>query len=128
MTPLEFLERLAALVPRPRLHLIRFHGVLAPNAALRGQIVPSAPDQLSAPTEADSETPYSSTRARLSWAQLLKRVFQIDMTTCSYCGGQVTLIAAIEDPAVLVKILAHFWACPPKPNPVRSQALFRFIP
>ena len=86
MSPLEFLERLAALVPRPRLHLIRFHGVLAPNAALRAQIVPSAPDQLSAPTEADSETPYSSTRARLSWAQLLKRVFQIDMTTCSYCG------------------------------------------
>src|SRR5207249_450079 len=32
MEPLEFMERLAALVPRPRLHLIRFHGVLAPNA------------------------------------------------------------------------------------------------
>jgi len=38
MSPLEFMQRLAALVPRPRLHLhlIRFHGVLAPNAALRG--------------------------------------------------------------------------------------------
>ena len=32
MSPLEFMQRLAALVPRPRLHLIRFHGVLAPNA------------------------------------------------------------------------------------------------
>ena len=32
MEPLEFMKRLAALVPRPRLHLIRFHGVLAPNA------------------------------------------------------------------------------------------------
>ena len=32
MTPIDFMERLAALVPRPRLHLIRFHGVLAPNA------------------------------------------------------------------------------------------------
>ncbi len=32
LEPLEFMERLAALVPRPRLHLIRFHGVLAPNA------------------------------------------------------------------------------------------------
>jgi hypothetical protein len=29
MSPLEFMQRLAALVPRPRLHLIRFHGVLA---------------------------------------------------------------------------------------------------
>ena len=35
MEPMEFMQRLAALVPRPRLHLIRFHGVLAPNAKLR---------------------------------------------------------------------------------------------
>jgi hypothetical protein len=35
MSPLEFLQRLAALVPRPRLHLIRFHGVLAPEARPR---------------------------------------------------------------------------------------------
>src|SRR4051794_33148957 len=43
MSPLELLQRLAALVPRPRLHLIRFHGVLAPHAKMRAQIVPSAP-------------------------------------------------------------------------------------
>jgi putative transposase len=41
MSPLEFMERLAALVPRPRLHLIRFHGVLAPNAKLRCEIIPN---------------------------------------------------------------------------------------
>ena len=35
ISPLEFMQRLAALVPRPRLHLIRFHGVLAPHATLR---------------------------------------------------------------------------------------------
>ena len=35
MSPLEFMQRLAALVPRPRLHLIRLHGVLAPNAKRR---------------------------------------------------------------------------------------------
>jgi hypothetical protein len=43
MSPLELMQRLAALVPRPRLHLIHFHGVLAPHAKLRPQIVPSAP-------------------------------------------------------------------------------------
>jgi hypothetical protein len=53
MTPLEFLQRLAALVPRPRLHLIRFHGVLAPNAALRSQIVPGVSDQ--EPNTADGD-------------------------------------------------------------------------
>ena len=41
MSPLEFMQRLAALVPRPRLHLIRFHGVLAPNAKLRCEIITS---------------------------------------------------------------------------------------
>ena len=127
MTPLEFLQRLAALVPRPRLHLIRFHGVLAPNAALRAQIVPSAPDQLSAPTEADGEPPYSSTRARMSWAQLLKRVFAIDLTTCPQCGGALTLMAAIEDPAVIVKILAHLGLptrAPPR-APARIDEFFQ---
>jgi hypothetical protein len=44
MSHLQFMQRLAALVPRPRLHLIRFHGVLAPNAKLRSQVVP-APEQ-----------------------------------------------------------------------------------
>ena len=44
MSPLEFIQRLAALVPRPRLHLIRFHGVLAPHAKLRAAIVPRAVD------------------------------------------------------------------------------------
>jgi hypothetical protein len=45
MEPLEFMERLAVLVPRPRLHLIRFHGVLAPNAKLRSKIVPAPPER-----------------------------------------------------------------------------------
>jgi hypothetical protein len=40
MSPLEFMQRLAALV-RARLHLIRFHGVLPPNATLRSEIIPS---------------------------------------------------------------------------------------
>jgi hypothetical protein len=44
MSPLEFMQRLAALVPRPRLHLIRFHGVLAPNAKLRPLVVPQGPE------------------------------------------------------------------------------------
>jgi Asp-tRNA(Asn)/Glu-tRNA(Gln) amidotransferase A subunit family amidase len=49
MAPLEFMQRLAALVPRPRLHLIRFHGVLAPNAKLRSEIIPSPVEQATEP-------------------------------------------------------------------------------
>ena len=48
LTPMEFMQRLAALVPRPRLHLIRFHGVLAPNAKLRSKVVPVSPQKTTA--------------------------------------------------------------------------------
>jgi hypothetical protein len=46
-------------------------------------------------------------RAAMTWAQRLKRVFDIDVTTCCECGGDVKIIASIEDPVVIQKILAH---------------------
>jgi hypothetical protein len=46
-------------------------------------------------------------RARMSWASLLKRVFDIDMEYCANCGGRRKIIAAIVDPAVIAKILTH---------------------
>ena len=107
MTPLEFLQRLAALVPRPRLHLIRFHGVLAPNATLRSQIVPGEANPETDIANRNDDPPFASPRARMSWAQLLKRVFAIDITTCPQCGGPLTILAAIEDPSIIVKILNH---------------------
>ena len=100
MEPLEFMERLAALVPRPRLRLIpfdrlragRFHGVLAPNAKLRSEIVPSPPEQATAPAcdHAQGAPP------RMSWARLLKRVFDIDIEHCPNCGGSLKSIACPE--------------------------------
>jgi hypothetical protein len=45
----------------------------------------------------------------MTWAKRLKRVFDIDIDieTCIECGGDVKIIASIEDPAVIQKILAH---------------------
>ena len=77
LTPMEFMQRLAALVPRPRLHLIRFHGVLAPNAKLRSKVVPTAAQQTTA-GEGDCEHAHSQP-LRMTWARLLKRVFDIDI-------------------------------------------------
>ncbi len=45
--------------------------------------------------------------ASMTWAQRLKRVFNIDIETCSECGGDVCIIASIEDHSVISKILAH---------------------
>ena len=124
MSPLEFMQRLAALVPRPRLHLIRFHGVLAPNAKLRAAIVPSPPEN----TSEHAADHAHGAPARMSWARLLKRVFDIDIEHCPHCGG------ALEDhrrhrraPAVIAKILTHLGlpARAPPRSPARPLALFQ---
>lgn len=44
----------------------------------------------------------------MTWAQRLKRVSGIDVTTCVHCGGPVRIVASIEDPAAIRAILAHF--------------------
>ena len=49
----------------------------------------------------------SKTKPLLNAAQRLRRVFNIDIETCSECGGAVKVIACIEDPVVIKKILAH---------------------
>ena len=63
-------------MPRPRLHLIRFHGVLAPNAKLRALVVPQAPEAATGESEltATESACTHSRPARISWARLLKRV------------------------------------------------------
>ena len=109
MSPLEFMQRLAALVPRPRLHLIRLHGVLAPNAKLRAQGLPQEPEpsaQAAAPAECEATSEHHRP-VRLSWAKLLKRVFEIDMVHCPNCGGELKIIAATLEQPVIEKILTH---------------------
>lgn len=46
-------------------------------------------------------------RAAMTWAQRLKRVFDIDVETCTECGGHLKVIASIEDPEVIKQILDH---------------------
>jgi len=98
-----------APVPRPRLHLIRFHGVLAPNAKLGALVVPHGPEQATGKSELTAtESGCTHTRpARISWARLLKRVFQIDLEHCPNCGGQLKIIAAILEAPVIERILRH---------------------
>ena len=89
------LEKLAALVPPPRLNLIRYHGILAPSARDRASIVPGGGNE----SEAQSESSRQPCPHRLSWCQLLARVFSIDVTECPDCGGQMKIVAALTDPA-----------------------------
>jgi hypothetical protein len=123
MSPLAFMQRLAALVPRPRLHLIRFHGVLAPNAKLRPAVVPQGPEAQEQATEVAvaEECEVEKVKARphlISWVRLLKRVFDIDMQHCPNCGaGELKIIAAILERPVIEKILTHLgWSVDARPS------------
>jgi ribosomal protein S27E len=82
LEPLDVIARLAALVPTPRMHLTRFHGVFAPHAALRAAVTPAGrgPGARSRAGTAESPTPR---HVAMTWARRLKRVFGIDIERCA---------------------------------------------
>jgi putative transposase len=114
--PLEFLGKLAAITPRPKVNLIICHGLLAPHARSRrsvaayGRIVP---DTTGSPHSAATLVPVSDgaeapRRPRhWTWAALMQRAFAIDVLARPRCGSRMRLIATIHDPGVIRRILAH---------------------
>ena len=66
--------------------------MLAPNAKLRSKIVPAPPEHA---TETSGEGSHAQCApARISWARLLKHVFDVDVEHCPNCGGALKIIAA----------------------------------
>jgi hypothetical protein len=113
--PLDFIGKLAALIPPPRLNLTRFFGVFAPNSNLRAQVTASqrllhseienSPRLVNIGDE-HSAKPYHA--RSMTWAQRLRRVFNIDINECEKCEKHnVSIIACIIDSHVIQKILAH---------------------
>ena len=125
LSPLELLEKLAALVPLPRVHLVRHGGCLAPHSCLRGAITPTPRQQGVAEPEA------SSAASHWNWARLLKRVFALDLGTCLFCQrGAFRIMAAITQAEVIRKILRYLKlaADPPPIAPARArQATFDWV-
>ncbi len=118
LTPLELLEKLAALVPLPGAHLVRYNGFLAPHSKLREAIRPTPRQQGQETEEARPRTPY------WSWARLLERVFGLEMGTCPVCGrGSMRIIADITQESVMTRILRHLQldSVPPPIAPSRVR-------
>ena len=125
--PVELLARLAALTPRPRINLILYHGVLAPRAAWRSLVVQFAcgPDAAATPEDA-ADTPMPavdrpSGNNRL-WADLMRRSLGLDVLARPRCSGRLRLIALIDDPAVIARILTHVQMSPAIPAARRPRA------
>jgi hypothetical protein len=105
--PVDFIARLAALVPKPRVNLTRYHGVLAPNHRLRGLVTPARRGRgVKSISNAEVRSP-AERHTAMTWAQRLKRVFSIEVEVCGRCGGSVRVIACIEDQDTIDRILAH---------------------
>jgi len=119
LTPLELIERLAALIPPPRRHRHRYYGVLAPNASLRGPVTALAGVPDSTPAAAATEsiaataaprvTPSRASEgreeapgeaeailrraARYAWVLLLARIYEVFPLVCPRCGCEMRIIA-----------------------------------
>jgi hypothetical protein len=102
--PVAFLARLAVLVPRPRVNLVLYYGVLAPRAAWRAAVVPQPSPPVAASHEAQTRP---GTGRGWRWADLMRRVFEIDVLACPGCGGRLRLVAVLEASAATTRILQH---------------------
>jgi hypothetical protein len=120
--PVELLERLAAMTPRPETNLLICHGLLAARARWRARVVAygraAAEPTALAPLAAGPEGVKAKSGSRAwSWAALMQWAFAIDVLACPHCGGRLRLIATLHDPAVIRKLLAHLGMARSGPSP-----------
>jgi hypothetical protein len=101
LTPLQLVEKLAALIPPPRVNMIRYHGAFAPNAAVRSQIVATATPAATSCRDNDRCTH----PGRQRYALLMKRIFSIDVERCCQCGERATVIEFVTAPDDIERIL-----------------------
>ncbi len=131
--PVEFLGRLAVLVPRPRINLILYHGVLGPRAAWRSAIVrrttsedhggAEVPETCCAQTGQTDASDLVQRPARgFLWADLMRRTFGFDVLACPRCGGRLRLVALIEQAAVIARVLRHLGLPDQIPDPGGARA------
>jgi Putative transposase len=124
--PLEFLERLAPMTPRPETNLLICHGLLAARSRWRARVVAYervAPESTAlAPLAAGPEGVRAKSGSRAwSWAALMHRAFAIDVLACPNCGGRLRLIGTLHDPAVIRTILAHLEMAQSGPSPAPPE-------
>jgi hypothetical protein len=129
-----FLERLVVLIPRPRINLVLYYGLLAPRAPWRAAVVASAGSEWSdaAPAmcpSADEEHEFAGSRHSrgYEWAELMRRTFGIDVLDYPRCGGRLRLLALIEHARIVERILRHLGLPTDRPEPLPARAPPRHV-
>ena len=104
----EFVARVLVQIPDPRRHLVRYYG--AYSSRVRGQRR-KAENRLEASGsgEVEKAVPPSPERAALRrrWANLIRRVYEVDPLVCPRCGSEMRVIAFITEPKVIKRIVDH---------------------
>jgi len=129
---MEFLARVLVQIPDPRRHSVRYYGFYS-NATRGKRKKAAAPSEPSSPGEAPegTTTPQGAARAALrrGWAEMIRRVYEVDPLVCPRCGGEMRVVGFITQPAVIKRILDHLrtrerLSRPPPhaPQPVASPA------
>lgn len=132
-TPGELLERLVPLVPRPRINLLLYHGVLAPNAPWRRAVVARGNETDTTSGDAgaamagkgrqsDGRPPARARPRYRAWAELMRRAFEADVLACPRCGGRMVVLSTIDDPAVVRRILTHLGLSMEEGDPMPGRA------
>ena len=122
LTPLELIERLAALIPPPRQHRHRYHGVLAPNAPQRAQVISLArPPPPPLPNAAHPSHAPARLPTRYLWAVLLAHIYEILPLRCTLCGGEMRIIAFITEAPAVNAILGHLGEPTSPPEVARAR-------
>ena len=148
LTPLELIERIAALVPPPRTHRHRSFGVLAPNSPLRAAVTALAQPAKQVVVQADpanrsegapgvvplghaspptpESAPSKRSPAHYLWAVLIARIYEVFPLLCPMCGGQMRLIAFITEGMQIRRILDYIGVDsePPHISPARGPPLW----
>ena len=131
LSPLELLEKLAALVPLPRAHLVRYAGCLAPHSRLRAAIIPTPRQQGVDGEETKTGTPIGTGQGCSAASSIwIWRPGGRREPRPSVCRrGSLRIIAAITQESVITRILRHLKlaSVPPPITPARlRQEIFAF--
>ncbi len=105
LDPMEFLDRLAAFIPFPYRHRRHYHGAFAPNAPMRKIVAAYAKNSLRTVPCSMQKAVEKTSRVSFDWAQLIKRIYEIDPLICSKCGDKIKMTRFVIHQAEIHRIL-----------------------
>ncbi len=122
MDYLEFIARVTSHIPDKGQVTVRYYGLY--SNAHRGNMRKAAADP-SHPPIIEDEPLYVPSKG---WAEMIRKVYEVDPLLCPSCGGQMRVISFIEEPKVIDKIICHLKLSfeaerPPPPHFVQQELL-----